>query len=353
MHHPPCDCHECADREKRRCETECWDPCGPVTAPYCPPPRPKPEPCPCKIPEPCCQPEQPCPCPKHDPCDRPRPQPCHQPERPCPCPKPDPCDRPRPQPCHQPEHPCPCSKPEPCDPPRPRPCPPPKPPKPRPCLPPKTMPCDHHCPPPKPRPEEGCRCKPVRPRMESVLLQKIIACERRVIPNLCTALKLEGLPCCAEPPFTLLMVQQSGAQPWWTPLESHGPDTRLHLRVCIPVCCQVRDCRGKLYEATSMVEAEISLKPACPISECWKNSIFVVPCVRLLCAECCSEDETFEVRLEVKLEVYLLRPEPCMMHKPEPPCPDLPLYPQPVRPLPPCWQQCPADQAPYGWPRQG
>ena len=217
------------------------------------------------------------------------------------------------------------------------PCPPPKP-----CPPPRPCPC----PPPCPRP-------PKKVKAEGVLLQKIITCEKRNIPRLCTELTLEGLPCCATPPFTLMMVQQSGAQPWWTPLDSQGPNARLCLRICIPVCCQVCDACGKMYNATSVVEVEASLRPPCPASECWRHSIFVVPCVRLCMAECCSQDCTFQVQLQISLEIYLLRPEPCMMHKPEPACPDLPLYPQPVCPTPPCWQQCPKDPDPCGWPRQG
>lgn len=248
-----------------------------------------------------------------------------------PCPPPNPCCKPPKQPC--------------CPPPRPKPCRP----QPNPCCEPPKQPC---CPPPRPNP--CCpQPKPCKTKTEGVLLQKIVACERRNIPSLSTELTLEGLPCCATPPFRLLMVQQSGAQPWWTPLDNQGPNARLCIKVSIPVCCQVQDCCGKLYNATSVVEAEASLRPPCPLSECWRHSIFVAPCVRLCMAECCSQDCTFQACLQVSLELYLLRPEPCMMHKPEPACPDLPLYPPPIRPDSPCWPQCPAGPAPCGWPRQG
>lgn len=276
MSHPSCDCHVCGEK-RSACGRSPGEPCGCDGGPITAPCRP-----PCRPP---CEPY---------------------------CPIPEPC--PPPVPC--------------------------RPPKPKPC---RTLPdeSERHgaaakrhipCPPP------GKPCKPGGTKMESVLLQKIVSCERRTIPNLCAELVLEGLPCQAEPPFSLVAVQQSGAQPWWTPLNDHGPDHRMPIRVHIPLCCQVRDSCGKLYSAASVVEAEVTLRFRCPPSESWKHSIFIIPCVRLLAGECCSEDACFHARLEISLELYLLRPEPCMMRRPEPPCPELPLYPQPVRPNPPYWQ---------------
>ncbi|MBE5801295.1 MAG: hypothetical protein E7319_03305 [Clostridiales bacterium] len=194
-----------------------------------------------------------------------------------------------------------------------------------------------------------CAAPPVKPpkrKGESVLLQKIIGCERRSIPQLCVQLMLEDLPECAMPPFRLVMVQQSGAQPWWTPLESHGPDTRMHINVYIPVCCQVCDAAGKMYHATSLVKAQISFRPPCPPSDCWRHSIFIVPCVRLIGGEVCSDDSSFCAKLEICLEIYLLRPEPCTVHHPEPAAPELPLYPQP-RQSSMHWQQFSAGFVPY------
>jgi len=174
--------------------------------------------------------------------------------------------------------------------------------------------------------------KPAKPKCESVLLQKILCCEKRHIPQLCVRLELHDL--CACPPYRLLSVQQSGAQPWWTPMESHGPDARQHIKVSIPVCCQVCDGEGRTHSATAVVEAEVSYKPCCPQAESWRSSLFIVPCVRLTGGDVCSEDACFCVQLEVSLEIYLLRPEPCAMHRPEPACPELPLY-----PIPPHWQR--------------
>ena len=200
------------------------------------------------------------------------------------------------------------------------------------------------CPPPRPDP---C-CRPSRP--EGVLLQKIVCCERRTIPCLCTCLTLSGLEC-ARPPLSLLSVRESGAQPSWTPPGEPDCAGRISLKVCIPVCAQVADSCGQRFTATAMVEAETCLR--LPPSCAGFYSLFIVPCVRLICAEGCSDGPTFQVRLQIALDLYAVRPEPCMLRGPEPACPDLPLYPPHIRQDPPCWPQCPAGPGPCGWPGRG
>ncbi len=218
--------------------------------------------------------------------------------------------------------------------------------------------CVHPSPPRPPRPPAPpWPPRPPRPpkppATQGVLLDKIVACERKRIPCHEMTLQLEGLPCCVQPPITLVMVQQSGAPAWWTPLENKGPYAQLCLRIMIPVCCQVKDACGCHYAATSVVEVDTCLSPSCPPSDWWRYKIVIVPCVRLCCGPVVSQDACFQAQLEVAMEVYLTRPEPCMMRAAEPPCPDLPLYPQPCKPTPPCWQQCPEAPDPCGWPRQG
>lgn len=222
-------------------------------------------------------------------------------------------------------------------------------------------PPDCCCPTAPPKPPD-CGCHPQPPKHskppkacapQGVLLNKIVASERKLIQSLCTELQVEGIPCCAQSPFTLVMVQQSGAQPWWTPLESQGQCARLCLKVFIPVCCQIRDACGKFFSATAVVEADTCLSPRCPMSDCWRHQIVIVPCVRLCSPPVCSEGNTFCVQLEASLELYFTRMEACFMRPPEPTCPELPLYPQPCQPTPPCWPQCPRDPDPCGWPRQG
>lgn len=239
-------------------------------------------------------------------------------------------------------------------------CPPPA------CPPIHPMPCMDACPPPQmvcpdspmhkaaawPRPvkpcppahQSGVACpkppmKPAKPKCESVLLQKIICCEKRHIPQLCTRIQLTECSGCA--PYRLLSVQPSGAQPWWTPVENHAPDARRQIRVSIPVCCQVCDGEGRTFCASTVVEAEVSYRSGC--GDSGRVSLFIVPCVRLTGGDVCSEDGCFCVQLEVNLELYLLKPEPCAMHRPEPACPELPLYPVPAQ-----WQRWDGWQQ-HGW----
>lgn len=208
-------------------------------------------------------------------------------------------------------------------------------------------PCGRSC--------DPCRPPPPRPpKPQSVLLQKILCCDEKHYPNLCVALQMDDIPRCRKPPFTLEMVQQSGAQPWWTPLENQSCRAGLQIRVTIPVCCQLRDACGQLFSAMSEVCVECGLSPACPPSECWRHQLVFSPCVRLKGCPPVSTDGCFEARLEATLAVYMTKPTPCQMHKPKPDCPELPLYPQPRQPPPsPRWQRCPEDRGPCGWPRQG
>lgn len=185
-----------------------------------------------------------------------------------------------------------------------------------------------------PRYDTGVVCsvplnKPVKPHCESVLLQKIIACEKRSIPQLCTRIEPKELPSCACPPFTLVSLTQSGAQPWWSPMESCGPDTRNRIRVFIPVCCQICDGEGRHRHANAVVEVETGYRPPCQSAD-RRESLFLVPCLRLTGGDLCSEEPAFCVQLEISLEIYVLRPEPCAMHRSEAMEKELPLYPQPV-----------------------
>lgn len=226
--------------------------------------------------------------------------------------------------------------------------------RPDPCAP-SAPSCSCAPPPCPPKPDCACAprpaCRPQRPpRPEGVLLPKILCCERRSIPCLCTDLALNGLSC-AEPPFSLLMVRQSGARPSWTPLDEPDCTGRVTICISIPICAQVSDRCGRRHSADGRLEVETCLRlPASCADDC---DLFIVPHVRLICAEDCPCDPVFRVRLQIQLDIYAVRPEPCMLRRPEPACPDLPLYPPPIRPDLSCWPQCPADPAPCGWPRRG
>ena len=253
--------------------------------------------------------------------------------------------RPCPPPCPPPAPDCGCRPSPPCPPP----CPPPAP----------DCGCRPHrpCPPPCPPPAPDCGCRPSRPckpckpgKPEGVLLQKILSCDRLSISCLCVDLALSGLDC-ARPPLTLMSVHESGAQPSWTPLGEPDCAGRVMVRVTVPVCAQVSDACGQRFAATGQADAEVCLR--LPGACHGYYSLFLLPCVRLLCADGCAEGPVFHARLQVVLDAYAVRPEPCMLRRREPACPDLPLYPPPITPGPPCWPQCPAGPDPCGWPARG
>lgn len=242
-------------------------------------------------------------------------------------------------------------------------CPPQAPCKPERCRPASHCPCEckRPCPPPcdckprcdcKPDCHTPCRPVPCRPcdcrrpcKTDGVLLQKIVSCDKQSFPCLCTQLEVRGL--CTEEALTLVSVQQSGAQPWWTPLDETDCHGRLPICVSIPVCVQLCDACGKAHHATAVVEVETTLSLPCRREELWRHTLLIVPCVRLLGAED-SCDNRFRVKLQISLELFMLRPEVFQVRRHEPKCPDLPLYPQPV--TRPCWPQCPADRDLCEWP---
>lgn len=177
------------------------------------------------------------------------------------------------------------------------------------------------------RPQD-CRPQDCRPSAQA-LLPKILCSGREWCRNLSACLAVEGLPACAEPPFTLLSVTQSCAAPWWEPTQRKVGRRQVCYRIFIPVSCQVEDCNGCMFTGAAVVEIEAMMNLNCPREECWRHCLMILPCVRMACAPVCSKDASFDVRLEVLVEMYLVRWEPCTSGTRKPACPDLPLFPQP------------------------
>ena len=160
------------------------------------------------------------------------------------------------------------------------------------------------------------------------LLPRIVAAGREWQRRCSLTLHVEGLPVGAEPPLTLLEVTSCG-QPTWETLECSDPRATV-LRVRVPLTCQVRDRCNRLYTGQTAITVDVRLRHSGPRSECWRSNLLVLPCVRLICVPCSTEKPTFDVLLEVLVEAYMTRWEPCLSGTaPKPTCPDLPLFPQP------------------------
>ncbi len=302
--------HDCAVPLRRQ-----PSPCGPASCRPQPPPRPTPCPPTCGT---ACQP----PCP----------QPCGTP---CPPPCPQPCGTACPPPCGTSCPPCPPTCGAPCPPAQP-PCPPPKPDCG--CAQAPTCPALPPCPPPRPFPRPPkptcppCDCAAdscagtSRPQ-GGYLLPQIVAWGREWKRRWHVCLTVEGIPDCARPPFTLLSVSASQDSCTWEVIPQ-PVCSRMLLRVTLPLVCQVRDCTGCVYQGSARVETEVCLQLSARGQESWRTSMMVLPCVRLVSLPCASNDLCFDAQLELLVEAYLTRWEPCMPCGQRPVCPpDLPLYP--------------------------
>lgn len=169
----------------------------------------------------------------------------------------------------------------------------------------------HPCYPPRPHPP-----RPAPP--QGYLLQRIIGCERRSIPCLCTEWCFEG--CGAS---SIQQVTASGA-PCWT-LEN-GCTLRLKLPVNVRLCDPCGHCVTQ--PASVDVETDLPRSFLCGLDDP-RNTLLILPCVRLIRAECACGG-CFRVQLCISLELYLLRYETIHGCQPKPSCPQLPLYPPPM-----------------------
>jgi len=174
---------------------------------------------------------------------------------------------------------------------------------------------------------KDCRCRKCRPQCPPrVLLPRVMGSGRDWQRCLRVHLQVEGVDPCAPPPYTL--VEVIGEQPlihWEEPC----------CCVTVPLICRVMD--GRKHIHTGHASLTVRLKPAllCRHDECWRYHWFAAACVRLVCTPPCGTELCFDASVEVITQVYLIKWESMAMNQPpKPPCPQLPLYPQPC-----CWER--------------
>lgn len=171
------------------------------------------------------------------------------------------------------------------------------------------MHCSH---PPKP-------CPPPRPATpQGYLMQKIVACENRSLPCLCTEWCFDA---CTS--GSIQSVVPCGA-PAWT-VENGS------LHITLPVSVRLCDACGHCcaYPASIAVETDLSRRFLDELDHP-RSTLLILPCVRLLHAEC-NCGGCYRAKLAVSLEICLLRYETVYCGAPQPVCPlPLPLYPQPM-----------------------
>ncbi len=190
------------------------------------------------------------------------------------------------------------------------PCPPPMPPCPPPPCPPPP------CPPP-PGPET---CRP---------MPRVICSGREAQRNLHACIAVSGLPCNICGPLRLLGLESTGEKPDVRLLEDcRGPSPWI-AEVTIPLLAWVQDATGCTHCGQTQVKAYCSM-PSC----CDHASAALVACAEVRLVDACGLSCTpeFEVRLQIFVEVYVVRVEPCKCHRKKE-CalfPQMPMYPQPA-----------------------
>ena len=160
---------------------------------------------------------------------------------------------------------------------------------------------------------------------EGFLLPRIAGAGRSWQRQCGLCLKVTGLPCDLTPPLTLCSVQAGSAEKWCFQPENGGRC----LTVRLPLTCQVQDGCGKMHVGYADITVDVPMRLQVPCSEAWRCPVMIQPCVHLLCPPACAEQPCFDAQLEVLVEAYLIRWEPCMTGGYRPRCPELPLYPQP------------------------
>lgn len=192
------------------------------------------------------------------------------------------------------------------------------------------------------------RCKRRRPPQEPCcesrprfLLPRVLDALREHIRCLPVCLEVTGLPCGLCGPFTLLSVEADGNNVQILPQADSccGPCAQ-SAQARIPLLVRVCDGCGCQYCGA----AEVCVPVRAPRGDgcsAFGGSLTAIGGVRLAggCGAAC--EPVFSVRLEVWVDVYLIRMEPCGHGEPPPPkprpnpCPPPSQGPRPFPPPPP------------------
>jgi len=180
----------------------------------------------------------------------------------------------------------------------------------------------------------GCGCYwPDVPALASggMLMSRIVATGRACVRANDVTLCVQDIPECAQPPYALVGLTASGPTDWeFLNIERW----RAVLRVTIPLTVQIKDCAGCIYSGHSSVTVDVPVNITIPQRHPGRMHVQVMPSIRLLCVDGCSEDGCFTVSVAVLVDVYVVRWEPSSDGITVPCRPDLPLT------LPPSFHRC-------------
>lgn len=155
-----------------------------------------------------------------------------------------------------------------------------------------------------------------------MLSPRIVASGRACVRAGDLTLCVQDIPEEAQAPFQLLSVTASGPSNWeFLSVERY----RAILRVTIPLTVRIRDCSGCIYTGHSSVTVDVPVRITIPQADLCRARVEVMPSVRLLCVDGCSDDGCFTVALAVLVDIYVARWELSSDGVTVPCRPDLPL----------------------------
>ena len=159
----------------------------------------------------------------------------------------------------------------------------------------------------------ACDCQP------RWLLPRVLGAARERFRCMDACLRVEGIPRCACGPFAIESVEAAceEARVIGGPPCGCGPSAAC-VDVVIPLNVSVCDGCGRRYCGTS----ELCVRVRAPVCACAPGgSLMALAGVRLVGACCSACEPVFDVRLEVWVDVYMVRLEPCGRRAPECPPP--------------------------------
>lgn len=176
------------------------------------------------------------------------------------------------------------------------------------------------------------RCQhPCRPHCHGYLLPSILAHGRqhlcRKVAELCVC--ADAQPCSV--PYKLLSVTTDGEQPSWEIIHQPIPH-RIQLRVTLPLQCTICDHTGRTMIGRSSIQTDVCLFADTCVPAISSSNLMIVPRIRLLCPVCSSRDLCFHTELELQVDAYLIRWQPCRPYGMDPELcssmKEIPLYPE-------------------------
>ena len=170
------------------------------------------------------------------------------------------------------------------------------------------------------------------------LLPRILASGREWVRCMEATIFVRGLPECVAQPLSICQIcVGSGPPRCWE--DDTWPSERraVILMVEVPLDITLRDAAGCFHRGQSEILVRVRVQLPFSKDQCWRNQWVAQAAVRMLGCATQQCERVFCVRLEVNVEVFLVRSEAVCRRECQPQCQfPLPLFPPP----PQCGGSC-------------